>query len=126
MICTDRNPTVRVMLLPKDTNEYGTIFGGVILSHLDLAGAAEARKHTRHRVVTVAIDKVEFIAPVFVGELVSFYTELVRMGRTSMMVAIHVEVERRDGSGCVQVTEAQAVYVAVDAEGNPTPIVEES
>ncbi len=125
MTCTERNPTVRVMLLPRDTNEYGTIFGGVILSHLDLAGAAEARKHTRARVVTVAIDKVEFIAPVFVGELVSFYTDLVRMGRTSMTVAIHVEVERADGSGCVKVTEAQAVYVAVDQEGNPTPIVEE-
>ena len=91
------------------------------MSHLDLAGAAEARKHTHRRVVTVAIDKVEFIAPVFVGERVSFYTELVRVGRTSMTVAIHVEVERADGSGCVKVTEAQAVYVAVDAEGNPIP-----
>ena len=94
-----RDPTIRVMLLPKDTNGYGTIFGGVIMSHLDLAGSAEARRHTRARVVTVAIDKVEFIAPVFVGDVVSFYTRLDRIGRSSLHVSLEVEAERGDGGG---------------------------
>ena len=94
-----RDPTIRVMLLPKDTNGYGTIFGGVIMSHLDLAGAAEARKHTRERVVTAAIDKAEFPAPVFVGDLVSFYTRTIGIGRTSITVFVEVEADRADASG---------------------------
>ena len=121
-----RDPTIRVMLLPKDTNGYGTIFGGVIMSHLDLAGAAEARKHTRQRVVTAAIDKAEFPAPVFVGDLVSFYTRTTRIGRTSITVFVEVEADRADASGRVKVTEAEVVYVAVDDEGRPTPVREAS
>ena len=71
-----RDPAIRIMLLPKDTNGYGTIFGGAILSHLDLAGAVEAGKHRDGRMVTVAMNRVEFIAPVFVGDVVSFlYTD---------------------------------------------------
>lgn len=120
-----RDPTIRVMLLPKDTNSYGTIFGGVILSYLDLAGAAEARKHTRHRVVTVAMDRVEFIAPVFVGDLVSYYTRTVKIGRTSISVGIDVEAERADGGGKVKVTEACVIYVALDGDGHATPVREE-
>jgi len=107
------------MMMPKDTNGHGTIFGGVILSHLDLAGAIEAMRHTKCRVVTVAIDKVEFIAPVLVGDVVSFYTQTSRVGKTSMTVQIEVEAERRDRSGTVRVTQAEAVYVAVDGEGKP-------
>jgi acyl-CoA thioesterase YciA len=120
---TYRNPSIRVMLMPKDTNGHGTIFGGAILSHLDIAGAVEARKHTRHRVVTVAIDKVEFISPVQVGDLVSFYTETERVGRTSVTVTIHVEAERADGSQTASVTSATAVYVAVDSDGASVPLV---
>jgi acyl-CoA thioesterase YciA len=116
-----REPTIRVMLLPKDTNGYGTIFGGVIMSHLDLAGAAEARRHTRSRVVTVAIDRVEFIAPVFVGDVVSYYTKLNRVGTSSLHVDIEVEAERGETGERVRVTEARVVYVAVDADGRPTP-----
>jgi len=119
-----REPTIRVVLMPKDTNGYGTIFGGVILSHLDIAGAMEARKHKQCRVVTAAIDKVEFIAPVYVGDVVSFYTQTLKIGRTSVTVEIHVEAERLDGSGTVAVTEAQAVYVAVDEAGRPIPILD--
>ena len=78
-----RDPTIRVVLFPKDTNPHGTIFGGVILSYLDVAGAIEARKHAAGRVVTVAMGKVEFIAPVHVGDVVSLYTDLVKVGRTS-------------------------------------------
>ncbi len=120
----NRNPSIRVMMLPKDTNGYGTIFGGVIMSHLDIAGAVEARRHRKCRMVTVAIDKVEFIAPVFVGDLVSFYTRTVRVGRTSVTVSIEVQADRADGSGTVRVTEADAVYVAIDDEGQPIPIDE--
>ena len=119
-----REPTIRVMLLPKDTNGYGTIFGGVIMSHMDLAGAAEARRHTRARVVTVAVDRVEFIAPVFVGDVVSYYTRLERIGTSSIHVAIDVEAERGDSGERVRVTEAHVVYVAVDSEGRSVPAVD--
>ena len=112
-----RDPSIRVMLMPKDTNGHGTIFGGAILSHLDIAGAVEARKHTPHRVVTVAIDKVEFISPVQVGDLVSFYTETERVGTSSVTVKIDVEAERANGTGTASVTSATAVYVAVDEQG---------
>jgi acyl-CoA thioesterase YciA len=114
------------MLLPRDTNAHGTIFGGVILSHLDLAGAIEARKNTRHRIVTVAMREVEFLAPVFVGDVVSFYSRTERVGRTSITVKVDVEAERTDGSGYVKVTEAEIVYVAVDNDGKPIPVTGES
>lgn len=119
---TTREPSIRVMLMPKDTNGHGTIFGGAILSHLDIAGAVEARKHTRHRVVTVAIDRVDFIAPVQVGDLVSFYTTTTRVGRSSVSVTIDVEAQRADGSGTARVTSAAAVYVAVDGTGKSIPL----
>jgi acyl-CoA thioesterase YciA len=116
------DPTLRVMLLPRDTNAYGTIFGGVIMSHLDLAGAIEARRQTRHRVVTVAMREVEFHEPVFVGDVVSFYGRAERIGRTSITVRIVVEAERADRSGFVKVTEAELVYVAIGPDGKPVPV----
>lgn len=119
-----RDPAIRVMLLPRDTNGYGTIFGGVIMSHLDLAGAIEARKHRHCRMVTVAMNRMEFIAPVFVGDVVSFYTETTRLGNTSVTVSIEVEADRTDGSGVMRVAEAEVVYVAVDDDGAPIPIKE--
>lgn len=119
-----REPSIRVMLMPKDTNGHGTIFGGAILSHLDIAGAVEARKHTTHRVVTAAIDRVEFIAPVQVGDLVSFYTDTTRIGDSSVTVTVDVEAERADGSGKTRVTSATAVYVAVDEQGRSIALKE--
>lgn len=116
------SPTLRVVLLPRDTNAHGTIFGGVILSHLDIAGAIEARRKARTRVVTVAMHEVEFHAPVFVGDVVSFYTRTERIGRTSITVKVEVEAERADGSGFAKVTEAEIVYVAVGEDGRPTPV----
>ena len=118
-----RDPSIRVMLMPKDTNGHGTIFGGTILSHLDIAGAVEARKHTTHRVVTAAIDKVEFISPVQVGDLVSYYTTTTRLGGSSVTVTIDVEAQRADGSGIAKVTSASAVYVAVDRSGKAVKLV---
>ena len=111
-------------LLPRDTNPHGTIFGGVILSYLDQAGAIEAYRHGAHRVVTVAMDKVVFHAPVYVGDLVSFYGALVRTGTTSITVRVDVEASRASAGGPArQVTEAVITYVNVDETGAPTPIV---
>ena len=121
----DREPAIKVLLLPKDTNALGTIFGGVILSHIDLASAVEARKTAPHRYVTKAMREVEFHAPVFVGDLVSFFTETVRVGRTSITVKVLVQAERWAAAGHgehVKVTEAEVVLVAVGANGAPIPI----
>ena len=122
----DRVPAIKLLLLPKDTNALGTIFGGVILSNIDLASAVEARKRGRRRFVTKAMREVEFHAPVFLGDIVSFYTETVRVGRTSITVRVSVEAERWSGGQgeVVKVTEAEVVLVAVDEQGRPTPIVE--
>ena len=121
---SERNPAIRVLLLPKDTNAYGTIFGGVILSNIDLASAIEARKQAAHRYVTKAMREVEFHEPVFLGDIVSFYTETLRVGRTSITVRVLVEAERWGASHgeTVKVTEAEVVLVAVDEQGRPVPI----
>ncbi len=118
-----RDPAIRVVLLPRDTNERGTIFGGVILSHIDLAGTFEARKLSHHRFVTVALTEVEFKEPVHVGDVVSFYTRLEKVGRTSISVQVDVEAQRRSNPDeIVRVTEARVVYVAVDDDGRPVPV----
>jgi acyl-CoA thioesterase YciA len=123
----ERVPAIKLLLLPKDTNALGTIFGGVILSHIDLASAVEARKMAAHRYVTKAMREVEFHEPVFLGDIVSFYTETSRVGRTSITVKVSVEAERW-GAGRgerVKVTEAEVVLVAVDESGRPRPIRDE-
>jgi len=118
-----RDPALRVTLLPRDTNKFGSIFGGIILSHIDLAAAVEARRSCGPlNFVTVAMDKVVFHQPVFVGDVVSFYTRTVKVGRTSVKVKIEVEADRADSQETVRVTEAEVVYVAVDKDWRPTPI----
>jgi acyl-CoA thioesterase YciA len=119
-----RTPAIKVLLLPKDTNNYGTIFGGVILSHVDLASSVEARRHGAHRYVTRAMRAVEFHEPVFVGDIVNFYTETVKVGTTSVTVRVTVEAERWSGGECepVKVTEAEVVLVAVDDRRRPISI----
>jgi acyl-CoA thioesterase YciA len=116
-------PTLRITLLPRDTNRHGTVFGGVILSHLDLAGAIEARRSCGfYNFVTVAMDKVVFHKPVFVGDVVSLYAETLRIGRTSVTTKVVVEATRADSQEIVRVTEAEVVYVAVDKDWNPIPL----
>jgi acyl-CoA thioesterase YciA len=116
-------PAIRVIMMPKDTNALGTIFGGIILSYIDQAGAVEAHRHCGGRLVTVAMHEVVFHAPVFVGDLVSFFTETVRLGRTSITVKVIVEADRVSiGTGKVKVTEADVVYVHVDARNQPQPL----
>jgi acyl-CoA thioesterase YciA len=127
---TDRpniaDPAIRVVLMPKDTNAHGTIFGGVILSYIDIAAAIEVRKHTLKKIVTKAMHEVVFVAPVHVGDLVSFYTELVRIGRTSITIKVIVEADRvRQPGERVIVTEAEVVYVAIDENRRPVPIRDE-
>lgn len=126
VMSNERIPAIKVLLLPKDTNALGTIFGGVILSHIDLASAVEARKLAAHRFVTKAMHEVEFHQPVFLGDIVNFFTETLRVGRTSVTVKVTVEAERW-GAGRgekVKVTEAEVVLVAVDESGRPTPVVQ--
>ncbi len=118
-----QDPAIRITLLPCDTNSQGTIFGGVILSYIDTAGAIEAHRRTgMERFVTVAMREVIFHKPVFVGDLVSFYAETVRIGTTSITVRVVVETERIGKTERVQVTEAEVIYVAVDKNGNKVKI----
>lgn len=118
-----REPTLRVTMLPRDTNARGTIFGGVILSHIDLAGAVAARQRAPKNFVTKAMHEVAFIAPVYVGDVVSFYTEVVHEGKTSLAVRVEVEAERFSEPGRrARVTEAEVIYVAIDENGKATPI----
>lgn len=121
----ERFPAIRITMLPKDTNAYGTIFGGVILSYIDLAGGIEARRQSPKKFVTKAMREVVFVAPVHLGDLVTFYTRTVRVGKTSITVDVEVEVERLGLSGTsetVRVTEAEVIYVAVDENGRPATV----
>lgn len=121
----ERQPAIRVIMMPKDTNALGTIFGGIILSYIDQAGAVEAHRSTPGRLVTVAMREVVFHQPVFVGDLVSFYAETLRRGRTSITVKVTVEAESRlRKRGRVTVTQAEVVYVHVDEEGDPVALLE--
>ncbi len=110
-----------VIMMPRDANVYGTIFGGIILSYIDQAGFVEARKHGNHRWVTATIDKVEFEKPVYVGDIVRFYTTTKKTGRSSVVVQITVEAERFDTALRIDVTEAVLTMVSVDENGNSIP-----
>ncbi len=113
-----RMPSIRRVMMPRDTNALGSIFGGVILAEIDLAAAVEAHQHHAGRLVTVAMDGVVFKAPVFVGDCVSFFTETMRTGTTSVRIKVDVWAERRFARGAeVFVTEAEVTLVAVDERG---------
>ena len=120
-----RDPAIRVVLLPKDTNRHGTIFGGIILSYIDLAGGIEARRQSPKTFVTKSMREVVFVAPVHLGDLVTFYTRTIKVGRTSITVDVEVEVERLGLQGnkeILRVTQAEVVFVAVDENGRPIPL----
>src|SRR5262245_47938245 len=121
----DRFPAIRITMLPRDTNANGTIFGGVILSYIDLAGGIECRRQSPQQFVTKAMHEVVFVAPVHLGDLVTFYTRTIRIGKTSITVDVEVEAERLGLCGTkdvVRVTEAEVVYVAVGDDGKPIPV----
>jgi acyl-CoA thioesterase YciA len=111
-----RNAAIRVTMMPRDTNHHGTIFGGIILSYIDIAGGVEAVRHTGHELfVTVAMKEVIFHEPVYVGDLVSFYAETLNVGNTSITIRVVVEAERFGSMGqVVRVTEAEVVFVAIN------------
>jgi len=111
-------------MMPRDANNYGTIFGGVILSYIDQAGFIEARRHGIHRWVTASIDRVDFKAPVHIGDTVEFLTRPLRRGTSSVRVCVRVEAERYDSGDIVLVTEAELTMVAVDAQGRPIPFTQ--
>ena len=118
-----QQPAIRVVMMPRDTNPAGTIFGGIILSYIDQAGAVEMRRHSDKKFVTVAMHEVKFIAPVFVGDLVSFYTETVKIGTTSLTVRVTVEAKRGQAPHeTARVTQAEVVYVAINKAGRPVPV----
>lgn len=123
------NPAIRVIMMPKDTNARGTIFGGVILSYIDQAAAVAAYKQSNKNFVTKAMNAVEFVAPVHLGDVVSFYANIVRFGTTSLTVKVDVEAERVHPEGqkqLVKVTEAEVVCVAVNSQGRPIPILDQT
>jgi acyl-CoA thioesterase YciA len=119
-----RMPVIRVPARPADQNPGGSIFGGWIMSYVDIAGSIPALERVRGPVVTRAVDSFEFKKPVFVGDLVSCYAEIVSEGRTSLKVKVEVYAERmREGStSIVKVTEATLTYVAIDENRRPTPL----
>jgi acyl-CoA thioesterase YciA len=119
-------PSIRVVMMPRDTNAEGTIFGGVILSLIDQAAYVEAVRQAHRRYVTVAMREVVFHQPVFVGDVLSLYCDTVRVGRTSMTILVRVCARRRtDPDQDVKVTEAEVVFVSVDDAGKPVPVYAE-
>jgi acyl-CoA thioesterase YciA len=113
---TTRDAAIRLTMMPRDTNAHGTVFGGVILSYIDVAGGVEAIRQTRHnRFVTVAMKEVIFHQPVFIGDLVSFYAKTLKVGNTSITIHVDVEAERFGTPGeVVKVTEAEVIFVAIN------------
>lgn len=119
----DKQPAIRVLAMPADTNAAGDIFGGWLMSQVDIAGSIAAYRYARGRVVTVAINSFEFIRPVFVGDLVSFFSELIEVGTTSMQVEVIAFAERnRDKVICDHVATAHLTYVAIDEHRRPRPV----
>jgi len=118
-----RDPVLRVVPMPADANPSGDIFGGWIMSQVDIAGSIPALRLAKGRVATVAVNSFAFKQPVLIGDLVSFYAEIARVGRTSITVNVEVYAQRRfEQEITVKVTEATLTYVAVDAERRPRPV----
>ncbi len=117
-----RVPTLRVIAMPADANPQGDIFGGWILSQMDLAGGAHAYKYVDARVVTVGVEAMSFHKPVFIGDDVSFYTEISKTGTTSITIKIESWAYRREGRHCEKVTEGLFTYVRIDKNRTPVSI----
>lgn len=120
-----RQPAIRIMTMPADTNPAGAIFGGWLMSHVDVAGSIEALRIARGPVATVAVNAFQFRQPLWVGDLVSFYADVIKIGRTSVTVAVEVFAQRNpQNPQCVKVTEAVLTYVAVGPDKRPRPIAQ--
>ncbi len=116
-------PAIRVLAMPADTNAYGDIFGGWLMSQVDIAGSIEANRLAKGRVVTVAVNDFRFIKPVFVGDLISLYTDVAAIGTTSIRISVVGYAERGRGTDeCDQVLEATITYVAIDKNRKPRSV----
>jgi len=122
---TDKQPAIKISAMPKDANAGGSIFGGWIMSQIDIAGAIPALERARGRVVTVGANSIEFHEPVFVGDLISCYAEIIKTGRTSITVKVEVYAERNPANKeTIKVTEAELTYVALDENRMPINLPE--
>lgn len=117
-----RDVAVRTLAMPADTNSAGDIFGGWLMSQMDIAGEITARQRARSRVVTIAVDGMEFHQPVYVGDVVSCYTDITRVGKSSLTVHIEAMATRGRSGESVKVTEGTFIYVALDENGRPCPV----
>jgi acyl-CoA thioesterase YciA len=124
MLPADEQPVLRIVPMPADTNAHGTIFGGWVMSQVDIAGSIPAWERAHGPVVTVAVNSFVFKEPVFVGDVVSFYARVLKVGRTSVTVDVEVFSQRgrQGGREAVKVTEAQLTYVAVDEHRQPRAV----
>ena len=119
----DRAPAIRVTTMPADANPYGDIFGGWLMSQMDMAAGLTAARHAKGRAVTIAVDAMKFHAPVAVGDEVSVYAELVKVGRTSMTIDVEAWRRGRHVEEQCKVTQAQFVFVAIDEERRPRALL---
>ena len=123
VVLPDKQPVLRVVPMPADTNQHGDIFGGWIMAQVDIAGGVVAARQARGRVATVAVNSFTFKQPVLIGDVVSFFAEVTRVGHTSISVAVEVYAQRNPKElVTVKVTEANLTFVAVDATGRPRPV----
>lgn len=126
-VACERVPAIRMIMMPRDTNHLGSIFGGHILSLIDLAAGQHARTVAPKKYVTKVMREVEFISPVYIGDVVSFYCQTIKVGRTSISISVDVEAVRGiDLLQTCKVTSAQVVMVAVNADQKPIPILDTS
>jgi acyl-CoA thioesterase YciA len=120
VLLPDREPTLRVVPMPADANQHGDIFGGWVMSQVDIAGGVAAARRARGRVATVAVNSFVFKEPVLIGDVVSFFAQIRRIGRTSITVDVEVYAQRNPSAViCVKVTEASLTYVAVGPDRRP-------
>ena len=117
-------PALRALAMPADANPNGDIFGGWVLAQMDLAGAVPAARRAKGRIATVAVDAMRFHRPVFIGDLVSCYARVTKVGTTSISVLVETYAERRQDGSEVKVTEGTYVYVAIDETGRPRSVPE--
>jgi len=123
MTLPNKEPVLRVVPMPHDTNQHGDIFGGWIMAQVDIAAGVLAARHARGRVVTVAVNEFQFKQPVFIGDVLSFYCEIVRVGTTSITVNVEVYAQRNPSDvETVKVTEATLTYVAMGPDRKPRPV----
>jgi len=119
----DEQPTMRLITMPRDSNAAGDVFGGWIMSQVDLAGSIAANRRAGGRVVTVAVNSFQFHMPVYIGDLISCYAKVTKVGTTSLSVFVEVYAQRYPTrTECIKVTEATLTFVAVDVNGKPRPV----